>query len=77
VRGFAVTIETFTAGMTALAAPIVAGDGAVLGALSVAGPCVRFTPERIAAIGPYLVAAAADLGIAAAASPLFRARTPA
>lgn len=74
-RGFAVTIETFTAGMTALAAPIVAGDGTVRGAVSVAGPCVRFTPERIAAIGPHIVAAAADLGIAAAASPLFRGRT--
>lgn len=75
-RGWAVTVETFTPGMTALAAPVVGADGTVLGAISVAGPCFRFSPERIAALGPQLVAAAADLGIAAAASPLFRTRAP-
>jgi DNA-binding IclR family transcriptional regulator len=76
-RGYSVTIETFTAGMTAIAAPIVAPDGVTLGAVSVAGPCVRFGADRIAAVGTQLVAAAAELGIAGAASPLFRARAPA
>ena len=72
-RGWSLTVETFTPGMTALAAPIVDLDGAVRGAVSIAGPCVRFTPERIAAFAPRLMATAADLGRAAGASAAFRA----
>jgi len=70
-RGWSLTVETFTPGMTALAAPIVDRDGAVRGAVSIAGPCVRFTADRIAAFAPRLLETAADLGRAAAASPVF------
>ncbi len=72
-RGWSLTVETFTPGMTALAAPIVDLDGAVRGAVSIAGPCVRFTPEKIAAFAPRLLDTAADLGRAAGASAAFRA----
>lgn len=72
-RGWSLTVETFTPGMTALAAPIVGLDCTVRGAVSIAGPCVRFTPEKIAAIAPALLDTAADLGRASGASAAFRA----
>jgi DNA-binding IclR family transcriptional regulator len=72
-RGWSLTVETFTPCMTALAAPIVDLDGSVRGAGSIAGPCVRFTAEKIAAFAPRLLDTAADLGRAAGASAAFRA----
>ncbi|MDK9696532.1 MAG: IclR family transcriptional regulator [Siculibacillus sp.] len=71
-RGWSLTVETFTPGMTAMAAPIVGPDGEPRGAVSIAGPCVRFSAERIAAVAPLLLAAAADLGRAADACPALR-----
>lgn len=64
-RGWSLTIETFTPGMTAMAAPIVGPDGTTRGAVSIAGPCVRFTTDRIAGFAPLLLDAATDLGRAA------------
>lgn len=73
-KGWSLTEETFTAGMTAMAAPIVAADGQVRGAVSLAGPCVRFKPERIESFVAPLLATAADLGRVAGASPVFSHR---
>jgi DNA-binding IclR family transcriptional regulator len=67
MRGWSLTIETFTPGMTALAASIVDTDGAPRGAVSIAGPCVRFPPERIAMFAPRLLETAAELGRASGA----------
>lgn len=72
-KGWSLTIETFTAGMTAMAAPIVGADGRPRGAVSIAGPCVRFKPDRIESFVAPLLATAADLGRIAAASPVLSA----
>jgi DNA-binding IclR family transcriptional regulator len=44
---------------------------APLGTLSIAGPTVRFTPERMQALGPELLACAAQLAAASGSSPFF------
>ncbi|MEF9605683.1 hypothetical protein O4J55_26500, partial [Paracoccus sp. PXZ] len=45
----------------------------VLGCLSIAGPAVRMTPERMAELAPRLQAAAGELGAAAAGTKYFQA----
>jgi DNA-binding IclR family transcriptional regulator len=42
-------------GLAAVAAPIRGADGAVLGALSVAGPTARLGPSRLAVVGRLAV----------------------
>lgn len=71
-RGYAVAVDTFLAGMAALAVPVRGADGAALGCLSIAGPAVRMGPDRMAALAPVLQAAARAVGEAAAGSALFR-----
>ncbi|MDR7260053.1 DNA-binding IclR family transcriptional regulator [Sphingomonas sp. BE270] len=75
-RGFSVTVETFTPGMAALAAPVRKRGEAPIGAISVAGPHVRFTEERMLALGPDLLIAADELAAASSASPLLSSRRP-
>ena len=58
-----------------MAVPIRAGgqiDGQVIGCVSIAGPAVRFTSERIAELAPSLNEAAYELGKAASASSFFK-----
>jgi DNA-binding IclR family transcriptional regulator len=57
-RGWAVANEEFEIGLVALAAPVRATDGVVLGALSVSGPTARIPPGRLAAVGEALVSEA-------------------
>jgi DNA-binding IclR family transcriptional regulator len=71
-RGYSVTLETFTAGLNAMAAPVRLAGQRALGIVSVAGPTVRFTPERMQALAPDLLATAAQLAAAGGASPFFR-----
>lgn len=72
-RGYAVTMETFTAGMAAIAAPIRTREGRpVKGTVSVAGPHVRVTERRMHEIAPDLLAAAAELAATALGSPAFQ-----
>jgi IclR family transcriptional regulator, acetate operon repressor len=71
-RGYAVAVDTFLAGMAAMAVPVRAADGGMLGCLSIAGPAVRMGPDRMAALAPALQAAAVAVGNAAAGSALFR-----
>lgn len=74
-RGFSLTVDTFMPGMSAMAAPVRRGtDDRVIGAVSIAGPSVRFTEARMLALGDALRAAARELGHAAPASGYF-ART--
>ena len=73
-RGHAVAVGSYLAGMAALAVPVRGPDGAALGCLSIAGPAVRLTKARIAALAPVLRAAADQVGDAAAGSALFRGR---
>jgi DNA-binding IclR family transcriptional regulator len=50
-RGFAVAVEELEVGLHAVAAPVYAHDGEVIGAISVSGPSYRLDEERL----PHLV----------------------
>ncbi len=75
-RGFAMINEVFAPGMTAMAAPVKRKERDPIGVLSIAGPAVRLTEARAAALGPDLLAAADELALAGLASPMFRTRFP-
>jgi IclR family transcriptional regulator, acetate operon repressor len=60
-RGCAMIDEVFANGMTAMAVPVLRRDVATA-VISIAGPRLRFTPERIHAMAPRLLATAAELG---------------
>jgi DNA-binding IclR family transcriptional regulator len=70
-RGFSVTEETYTAGLNAMAAPVQLAGQPPMGIISIAGPTVRFTLERMLALGPDLLALTAQLAAASGASPFF------
>ena len=70
-RGYSITCETFTAGLNAMAAPIKLANQPPMGVISIAGPTVRFTTERMNALGPELLSFAAQLAAASGASPFF------
>jgi DNA-binding IclR family transcriptional regulator len=70
-RGFAMINGVFAPGMTAMAAPVRHRDLPTIGVISIAGPAVRLDQSRMAALGPSLLAAAAELSAARHASPLF------
>ncbi|WP_157017209.1 IclR family transcriptional regulator [Mesorhizobium xinjiangense] len=74
-RGYAVAVDSYIPGMAAMAVTVrYHGDGPVLGCLSIAGPAVRMTDERMAELAPRLQAAAAELGEAAAGSQYFQSK---
>jgi IclR family acetate operon transcriptional repressor len=68
-RGFSLTMETYTAGLNAMAAPVRLAGQPPIGVLSVAGPTVRFTESRMVALAPELLGFAAQLAAASSASP--------
>lgn len=71
--GYSVAVDSYIPGMGAMAVPVrYRGGEPVLGCLSIAGPAVRMTPARMAALGPALAAAARDLGAVADGSQYFR-----
>lgn len=70
VRGYAVIDEVFAPGMTAVAAPVLRRKE-VIGVLSIAGPRTRLTVERLHALAPTLLEAAAELGPISGGSSLF------
>lgn len=73
-RGYATAIDSYIAGMAAMAVPVrYRGDGPVLGALSIAGPAVRMTAQRMSELAPRLQQAATDLGTSAPGSKFFQA----
>ena len=69
-RGYAITEETYTAGLNAMAAPVRLHGQMPMGTLSIAGPSARLTRERMQALGGTLLACAAQLAAASSASPL-------
>jgi IclR family acetate operon transcriptional repressor len=73
-RGFSMISEVFAPAMSAMAAPIRGGHGAVVGVVTIAGPLVRLTEARMMELGPALLEATADLALASGASTLFRKR---
>jgi DNA-binding IclR family transcriptional regulator len=76
--GYAIAVDTYAPGLSAISAPIIPyGKGAV-GVLSISGPSVRLTQEKMERLAPDLLAAAAEIASASGASPLFdRAYAPA
>lgn len=61
LRGWAVDDEERHPGMRCVAAAIFNEFGEPIGGVSVSGPTVRVTPERLAEIGPLVREAAADI----------------
>jgi IclR family transcriptional regulator, acetate operon repressor len=70
VRGYAMIDEVFAPGMTAMAAPVFRRKEAI-GVISIAGPRIRLTPERMHELAPALLAAATELGPISNASTMF------
>jgi DNA-binding IclR family transcriptional regulator len=54
-RGYAVADNELEPGLVAIAAPIVDPEGTVVAAVSVTGPSVRLTGNRIAGVGRLLI----------------------
>lgn len=71
-RGFSMVDDSFSVGMAAAAAPIRRkGDGRAIGVVSIAGPNVRLTRERLVALAPGLLAAAEKMAGTSLSVPLF------
>jgi DNA-binding IclR family transcriptional regulator len=74
-RGYAVVFDAYEAGTSAMATAIRhEGGGEPLATVSIAGPSVRMTPERMALLAPQLQACARDLALASGSSPMFGRR---
>jgi IclR family acetate operon transcriptional repressor len=54
-RGYATAVDELEHGLSALAAPILGPDGIAVAALSISGPTIRLTRERIAELAPALL----------------------
>jgi IclR family acetate operon transcriptional repressor len=74
-RGFSIIVEVFAPGMTAMSAPVRTREGKTIGVVTIAGPVFRLTEDRMLALGPDLVAIAAEIAETSNASPLFRTKT--
>jgi DNA-binding IclR family transcriptional regulator len=61
-RGFATAIDELEPGLAAMAAPVRGARGDVIAALSISGPTLRLTPERIDELQPVLTTEARTLG---------------
>jgi IclR family transcriptional regulator, acetate operon repressor len=59
--GFATSIDELEVGLSAIAAPVRGAHGEVIAALSISGPTLRMTPERIEELRPILTSEAASL----------------
>ncbi len=70
--GFAMTLETYAAGMNGMAAPIIDPEGECCGVISIYGPAIRLTRDRILELAPHLLASAREMSAAISASPLLR-----
>jgi IclR family transcriptional regulator, acetate operon repressor len=61
VRGYATALGELEPGLAAMAAPVRAGAGDIVAALSISGPETRLTRERIADLAPLLLHEAATV----------------
>lgn len=74
-RGFSMIVEVFAPGMSAMSAAVRVANGKVVGVVTIAGPVFRLTESRMLALGPELVATAAQIGYSSGGSPFFRKRS--
>lgn len=70
-RGFSVITDVFAPAMSSMAAAVQRPGEPAIGVVTIAGPAVRLTEERMLQFGDALVAIAAELALASDASPLF------
>jgi DNA-binding IclR family transcriptional regulator len=59
--GYAAAVDELEVGLAAIAAPVHGARGDVIAALSISGPTVRMTPERIDELAPSLISEAQGL----------------
>jgi IclR family transcriptional regulator, acetate operon repressor len=71
-QGWALTLETYTPGLNAISAPVRFAGQPAFGVLTIAGPTVRFTAERMEALAPELLSICAQLAATSGASPFFK-----
>jgi IclR family acetate operon transcriptional repressor len=70
-RGFSTIVEMYAPGMAAMAAPMRRRGQDAIGVITIAGPLMRLTPQRMDQLGHALMDAADELAMASASSPLF------
>lgn len=70
-QGYAITSETYAHGLAAISTTIRPPGRGAVGVLAISGPSVRLTAQKMRALVPDLLAAAADVAAASGASPLF------
>ena len=74
-RGYAFVLEAYEAGTSAMAAAVLKDTSSEpIGTLSIAGPSVRMTQERMESLAPKLLACARALASASGSSPMFSRR---
>jgi len=69
--GYAVTIETYAAGLSAMGTAVVAKGKGAVGVITISGPSVRLTEQKMQSLVPDLMQAASDMATASVASALF------
>lgn len=70
-RGVACIREMYAPGMNAMAAPVRLRGEAAFGAITIAGPSIRLDDARMQDLAAPLLAAAEELALASAGSPVF------
>ena len=70
-RGYSVTQDTYTLGLSAVSAPVRLAGQSAMGVLTLAGPTVRLTQARMQALAPGLMDVASQLAAASGSSPFF------
>ena len=71
-RGVSLTVDTYSLGLSAMSAPVRFAGQPAIGVITIAGPTVRFTMERMQSLAPELLSIAAQLAAASGASPFFQ-----
>jgi DNA-binding IclR family transcriptional regulator len=73
-QGYSITVDTYSPGLSAVSAPVCFTGQSAMGVLTIAGPTVRLSEQRMGILAPELVAVARQMAAASSASPFF-ART--
>jgi DNA-binding IclR family transcriptional regulator len=71
-RGYSLTVDTYTAGLSAMSAPVRFAGQSAFGVLTIAGPTARFTVERMQSLSAELLDTSAQLAALSGASPFFK-----
>ena len=70
-RGYSITTDTYSIGLSAMSAPVRFAGQPAFGVLTIAGPTVRFTPDKMDALSAELLSTAQQLAASSGASPFF------